>query len=216
MMRQSNFLPKSVRKKIMMTQHVRITLEQAKDLYRSGVFNTTTLVLFFFKIRLAEHWTGKFTNQDIYEELGISKASFYRAISFLRVQGLLFWQTTGVTEYGFNPDILYGDDEPVKSRPSKACLISEIPSLTIECNGLKAETPGPQDCNSEVSDLRLQGLNVETDCLKVDDEKTPETLPVKVSSPPTNLFQLYFNSLSTSFKGLSEDEKEIISFWNGG
>jgi hypothetical protein len=188
-----------------MTQHVRITLEQAKDLYRSGVFNTTTLVLFFFKIRLAEHWTGKFTNQDIYEDLGISKASFYRTISFLRLQGLLFWQTTGVTEYGFNPDIFYGDDKPVKPSHSQACLISETDCLKDEIQCLKIET---DPLNHET-----QSFKSETRCLKNENPTPLKPSPDKDYSPPTNLFQIYFNSLSPSLKGLSEDDKELNSFF---
>jgi hypothetical protein len=60
--------------------------------------------------------------------------------------------------------------------------------------------------------VRVETLNIETDSLKVEGEKSPEPTQDVLSSPPTDLFQLYFNSLSTSFRRLSEEKTEIISF----
>jgi DNA-binding MarR family transcriptional regulator len=73
------------------TQHARITLEEAKDLYRMGVINITTLVFLYFRIRLAD-------GRDILdvgetcEELGIGKASFYRAIAKLKQNELISYK----------------------------------------------------------------------------------------------------------------------------
>jgi hypothetical protein len=72
-----------------MTQHYRMTLNSAIADYQAGLISATTLVCYYFRIRLAPGWKVQIDWQKVCSELGISKASFYKALQRLKEKKLI-------------------------------------------------------------------------------------------------------------------------------
>ena len=80
-------------------QTARYEIGKVKALIEDGIINCTTAVLMYIEIKLAASWTRKFTAKEIYQELGISKSSFHRAISKLRASNWINWTAPDETEF---------------------------------------------------------------------------------------------------------------------
>jgi len=80
-------------------QTARYEIGKVKALIEDGIINCTTAVLMYIEIKLAAGWTRKFTAKEIYQELGISKSSFHRAISKLRASNWINWTAPDETEF---------------------------------------------------------------------------------------------------------------------
>ena len=76
-------------------QHYRVTLDQAKQDYKDGLLTATGLVYYAIAIlrpigqKLRINKANNFA-----ERLGIDKATFYRALSKLKLKNLLEWEPT--------------------------------------------------------------------------------------------------------------------------
>jgi len=63
------------------------SLAQAILDYENGYLTSCGLVAYFFRIKLAEDETQSFSQEDICQELKISKSAFYKALKVLKANG---------------------------------------------------------------------------------------------------------------------------------
>ena len=68
----------------MTEQHYRLTLEDAIARYKNRELTVKGLLRLYFEIRLKPGWEMRKTPREIYEEIGISRASFYANYAILR------------------------------------------------------------------------------------------------------------------------------------
>lgn len=100
----------------MMQQHYRMTLQDAIQQYNDGCITGIGLVNLFFQIELKHGWKKRYTPQDIYTKLGISKATFYRAIAKLQTLGYITFEVHGeitITNTNGNQAESLNVDKPV-------------------------------------------------------------------------------------------------------
>ncbi|MBD2039693.1 MarR family transcriptional regulator [Microcoleus sp. FACHB-672] len=175
----------------MTQQHYRITLEEAINHHKDGWLTSTALLYYYFRIRMKAGWKVTLHQKEITELLGISRASFYRAIEQLSAKGLIEWEAPS------------GLVVELKRQPADS-LTDETPSLTDETPSLTDETPSLTDETPSLTD--------ETPSL-TDETATPlKALP---SEEPKNPSYSYQSSYQTFFKSLSESEREkFLNFAN--
>lgn len=90
-------------------QHYPVSLAQAIAHYQSGDLTAKGLLHFYFKIRLKAGWTLKETQKEITDNLGISRAAFYSAISKLKAEGSINWSAPANTKFSIS--LNYSDSE---------------------------------------------------------------------------------------------------------
>lgn len=73
----------------MTQQFSKVTLPTAIARYQNGHLTAKGLLCFYFEIKLKPGWEMKKSPKDIYTELGISRAAFYRAYSALIAEGII-------------------------------------------------------------------------------------------------------------------------------
>jgi hypothetical protein len=148
-------------------QTARYEIGKVKALIKDKIINCTTAILMYVEIKLAAGWTRKITAKEIYEELGISKASFHRAISKLRASNWILWTAPDETEFE----------------------LSRGPKSIADYSGLRSETAS-QDCDDQTQSWndQSQGCDGQTqDCNK----QTLEPASSKASATSSTLSHLY-------------------------
>ena len=73
----------------MTQQFSKVTLPTAITRYHQGHLTAKGLLCFYFEIKLKPGWEMRKSPKDIYTELGISRAAFYRAYSALIEEGII-------------------------------------------------------------------------------------------------------------------------------
>ena len=76
----------------MKQQHYRMTLEEAIALNQCGLISSTALLYCYLRIRLAPGWKITLHQREISQQLGISKAAFYKGIQRLKDKKLIDWE----------------------------------------------------------------------------------------------------------------------------
>jgi hypothetical protein len=76
----------------MKQQHYRMTLEEAIALHQCGLISSTALLYCYLRIRLAPGWKITLHQREISQQLGISKAAFYKGIQRLKDKKLIDWE----------------------------------------------------------------------------------------------------------------------------
>lgn len=152
-------------------QHYRLSLEDAITRYKNRELTVKGLLRLYFEIKLKPGWEMKKTPREIYEELGISRASFYANYALLREEGKII---------GEDPD-----EKPLSIR------------LPICNSGQESRTLDSQsttlDGESTTLDSESTTLDGESRTL---DSKSPNPLQSNNSNDPSYFFQLFINSLS--------------------
>lgn len=167
-------------------QFAATTLEDAKQLYEIGLLNSVGLTYFYFQIKLKEGWEQSFDPKEICKELGVSKASFYRALSICRVHGILEFEATGKIKV-----------KNLKASPDKSCLKTETGSLKTE---------------TEASKLRQDSQNSDKN-LKTETATPPKPPSFKASSPPSYSSQINSNSVKVSQIQKDDDDDDDFNSW---
>lgn len=161
-------------------QTARYEIGKVKAMLLDRIINCTTAILMYVEIKLAAGWSRKVSAAEIYQELGISKPSFYRAISKLQTTGWVNWTAPETTEFELS--------RGPKSTANYSCLTSE---------------PESQDRDSESQDRDDQSHNRDSESQIRDSEsqerdKRPlEDSQGKGSSDPSTLSHLSSNLLIT-------------------
>ena len=151
----------------MKQQHYRMTLEEAIALHQCGLISSTALLYCYLRIRLAPGWKITLHQREISQQLGISKAAFYKGIQRLKDKKLLDWEAPNgvVVILGQNGDSL-----------DKSETVGQIGDFVGQNRDLLDK--------SETSLDKMETL-------------TPsKTLPVKASVVPPDSYQIFIKSLS--------------------
>ncbi|WP_409779107.1 hypothetical protein [Microcystis sp.] len=151
----------------MKQQHYRMTLEEAIALHQCGLISSTALLYCYLRIRLAPGWKITLHQREISQQLGISKAAFYKGIQRLKDKKLIDWEAPNgvVVILGQNGDSL-----------DKSETVGQIGDFVGQNRDLLDK--------SETSLDKMETL-------------TPsKTLPVKASIVPPDSYQIFIKSLS--------------------
>jgi len=65
-------------------QYCKTTLICAIEEYQLGILTTKGLLYYYLRIHPKTNWTLKETQKEIYEQLGISRSAFYKALRELK------------------------------------------------------------------------------------------------------------------------------------
>ena len=150
----------------MAQQHYRMTLEDAICQHKAGLISATALLYYYLKIKLAPGWKVTLHQRGIARTLGISKASFYKAIQRLGNKGLIHWETPNGLVVNLN----------------------EQPRRQIQHALDKSET------TVDKSETFLD--RSETFLDRSETAAKPKPPPAKNSDEATNCYQIFINSLS--------------------
>jgi hypothetical protein len=144
-----------------------MTLEEAIALHQCGLISSTALLYCYLRIRLAPGWKITLHQREISQQLGISKAAFYKGIQRLKDKKLIDWEAPNgvVVILGQNGDSL-----------DKSETVGQIGDFVGQNRDLLDK--------SETSLDKMETL-------------TPsKTLPVKASIVPPDSYQIFIKSLS--------------------
>jgi len=168
-------------------QHYRVTLDQAKQDYQDGLLTATGLV--YYAIAILRPIGQKLRIKDIrnfVSDLGINKATFYRAISKLKLKDLLDWDATE------GLDVWASLSKGIASLPS-----SEVPPSTQEsetlavtgqsqvgdCDGSKLALCKGSEASPDITDIYQIFLislsNGERENFEIFSRKSADMLPSK-------------------------------------
>ena len=105
---------------MMKQQHYRMTLEEAIALHQCGLISSTALLYCYLRIRLAPGWKITLHQREISQQLGISKAAFYKGIQRLKDKKLIDWEAPNgvVVILGQNGDSLDKSETVGQNRDS--------------------------------------------------------------------------------------------------
>jgi hypothetical protein len=144
-----------------------MTLEEAIALHQCGLISSTALLYCYLRIRLAPGWKITLHQREISQQLGISKAAFYKGIQRLKDKKLIDWEAPNgvVVILGQNGDSLD-----------------------------KSETVGQNRDSLDKSETSLD--KSETSLDKSETLTPSKTLPVKASVVPPDSYQIFIKSLS--------------------
>jgi hypothetical protein len=73
----------------------KLTAEELKQAYKAGDINASRYILWIVKTHGKAGWKWSFTAREFCSEWEINERTFYRAVSKLRSEGLLNWETEG-------------------------------------------------------------------------------------------------------------------------
>ncbi|MBD2039213.1 hypothetical protein [Microcoleus sp. FACHB-672] len=168
-------------------QHYRLSLDQAIRDYEDGIITATGLV--FYAVGIYRKPGQKLRVRDIErfcKEIGINRATFYRAISKLKLKGRLEWETIAGLDLWIPTSNVVELQSEQEVSPSCESLSPpcEIQSPTCESSSPSGETQSPTG-----------------------NKETPKLLPTKASSDLSNIFQ---SSYQIFFNSLSESERECF------
>jgi hypothetical protein len=178
----------------MTEQHYRITLADALAQYEIGLITATALVYYYIRIKRAEGWKITLNQGTTCEELGIERATFYKAIAKLIKKGLIEADKSNgikllVTQIPQTVDPIPQNVDPIPQ------TIDSIPQNV---------DPIPQTIDSipQIVDSSLQSV----DSIPQIVDSIPQTVDSQAPEPPaskgfdvsTNLYQIFYNSLSNS------------------
>ena len=151
----------------MKQQHYRMTLEEAIALHQCGLISSTALLYCYLRIRLAPGWKITLHQREISQQLGISKAAFYKGTQRLKDKKLIDWEAPNgvVVILGQNGDSLD-----------------------------KSETVGQNRDSLDKSETLLDKMETSLD--KMETLTPSKTLPVKASVVPPDSYQIFIKSLS--------------------
>ena len=104
----------------MKQQHYRMTLEEAIALHQCGLISSTALLYCYLRIRLAPGWKITLHQREISQQLGISKAAFYKGTQRLKDKKLIDWEAPNgvVVILGQNGDSLDKSETVGQNRDS--------------------------------------------------------------------------------------------------
>ena len=176
----------------MTQQFSKVTLPTAIARYKNGHLTAKGLLCFYFEIKLKPGWEMKKSPNDIYTELGISRAAFYRAYSALIAEGII---------EGEDPDL----QKLVIKRP-----VSDLrqQSQCVESESQIIDNPSqPVENESQIIDSKSQ--SVENESQPVENQSSnPAQNGNSDDSPdfsPDSYSHFYLNSYSDF---LSDTERE--------
>ena len=97
-----------------------MTLEEAIALHQCGLISSTALLYCYLRIRLAPGWKITLHQREISQQLGISKAAFYKGIQRLKDKKLIDWEAPNgvVVILGQNGDSLDKSETVGQNRDS--------------------------------------------------------------------------------------------------
>jgi hypothetical protein len=174
----------------MTRQHYRLTLSDAIALHQEGLISSTALLYCYLRIRLAPGWKMTLHQREISQQLGISKAQFYRAVSKLKDEGLIDWEAPN----GFVVTVGLSSDE----RNSVSVSETELRQSQLSFDERNSVTPSATPVTPSATN-------------------TPaKPAPVKASSVPPDSYQIFIKSLSDSAREnfLHFVEEKVASFPN--
>jgi len=104
----------------MKQQHYRMTLEEAIALHQCGLISSTALLYCYLRIHLAPGWKITLHQREISQQLGISKAAFYKGTQRLKDKKLIDWEAPNgvVVILGQNGDSLDKSETVGQNRDS--------------------------------------------------------------------------------------------------
>ena len=168
------------RKTEQIKQFASTTLEDAKNRHRVGLLSAISLVHTYFETMLDFGWDRKFDQQEVCDELGVSKSTFYRTLSLCKIEGYLDFEAIGgVKVKNVNP---YHRKACLKSDTTVSDLqesIAEIKMLETTVSNLTPE-----------SQIRNQNFTS-------DSKATLKPLHSNDSATPSYSSQITFNSSSS-------------------
>jgi hypothetical protein len=174
----------------MSIQFATTTLEDAKNLHEIGFLNSVGLTYFYFQIKLKggdDGWEHVFDPKEVCQELGVSKASFYRALSMCRVHGILEFEAVGKIKI-----------KNLKAPPDKGCLKTK--TVSQNCNN-------PVKTETTASKLKQSRQNCD-DNFKTETETPLKPLPGESSGVPSYSSQIDLKSSSSSDQILRTTEDD--------
>ena len=159
----------------MTEQHYRLTLVDAIAKYKSHDLTVKGLVHFYVLIKCKPGWKVRLEHQKVCKELGIKKSAFYEAISRLRSEGSIDWESP------------------------QGILVSIRPTFR-EC-GMESTIVESQSVNAESQSaiVESQSVSAESQSAIVESETLKPLLNKVCSDSPDlllNSYQLFRNSLS--------------------
>jgi hypothetical protein len=154
---------------MMKQQHYRMTLEEAIALHQCGLISSTALLYCYLRIRLAPGWKITLHQREISQQLGISKAAFYKGTQRLKDKKLIDWEAPNgvVVILGQNGDSLDKSETVGQNRDSLD----------------KSET------SLDKSETSLDKMETSLD--KMETLTPSKTLPVKASVVPPDSYQIF-------------------------
>jgi hypothetical protein len=186
-------------------QHYRLSLAKAIQDYKDGIITATGLV--YYAVGIFRAPGQKFRVKDIEafcKDLCIGISTFYKAISKLKLQGRLNWETVAGIDLWIPKsnvvDIQTGQEADAHQQPEGQQPEGQQPDS-------QGGEPDYQDGETNSTNRELSYPNVEIDSIDIDNDSidrelpTLEPLPVKCSEQPSNIsqssYQIFINSLSS-------------------
>lgn len=128
-------------------QFYMITLQDAIEQYKAGCITAIGLVNFYFQIELKQGWKKRYNPKDIYTQLGISKATFYRAIAKLQVEGYISFEVHGeitVTNTSLRSEIKVSDlSQESQTQDKSLKLATKISNVRQKSQTCDNQSPEP-------------------------------------------------------------------------
>ena len=93
------------------TQFYKLMSPELKEMYEAKLLDAPAYILLIVKTQRASGWKWTFKVKDFCKEWGISKTSFYRAVSKLKDMGRLHWES------GDTITVWHGTDIPRENSP---------------------------------------------------------------------------------------------------
>jgi hypothetical protein len=200
----------------MTTQHYRITLEEAKNLYKSGILTSKGLIYSYLRIHQAPGWKRHYTPREIWEELEISKSSFYKAIADLENARLIKFETPNgieieiVSDPGNESEIVDSQSEIVDSQSKIVENKSPKPAHSKEKGDspdyIKLDQIDPKSLSRSEEREKFKNF-----CQKKADElpKPPTLLERWIQNNFEELWNQYQKTSEGNFTPPPEDEEKI-------
>lgn len=164
------------------SQHYRLTLQDAIAHYQQGDLTAKGLLHFYLKIRLKPGWTLRETQKEICQKLGISRAAFYSALSRLRAEGSIQWTTPANTQFSISLGVC-------ECRQQSTSMDEESTFVDSVSTNVDEESTTVDSLSTSMDEKST-----------IVENKSPKSLPDKgFSDSPnssSNSFQFFFNSLS--------------------
>lgn len=198
---------------MMTVQHTRTDLAQAILKYQKKHLTATGLLGFYFEIKLAYGWTQRFKPEVICSELGISKSTFYKALSSLKADGFINFEVHGeISVTNTNPS--FSDSQNPQNSDNSKAVSNRGQDSTI---------------SDEIPNVRTEIPNVRTEIHKFGQDSTisdsNSTISENESSKPASegewgdapdYIQIYFKSFSNLLQGRGVDfekQKKFFEWW---
>ena len=173
-------------------QFYQLTLEKAIAHYSQGDITAKGLVHLYFLIKCKSGWKIKLEPKKICEELGIRKSAFYNAISRLKAEGSIDWET---------PQSLLVSIKGSVHECGNQSANAESQSTNAESQSTNAESQST-NVESQSTNVESQSANVESQSTNAEsqstnaEKKSSKTAPRKRYKDSPDSYQIFIKSLS--------------------